>query len=147
MELTTVNKVLGENIESVTPLKFHKWDGMINMFNVYRKRFCEALKKDGYTVYASGNYVTASKGDEYNTFFFAAHADNLTNYLIPTNLANRVQYFAFYDNTTNKVYKVGYTKVREYCLTLKKAYSFAGSVKMFIPDSWARQQILNTYNI
>lgn len=147
MELTKVNKDLGENVVEVKHLRFKKWDNTINMFNVYRSNFCKALQKDGYSTSTIGNYITATKGDEVNTFFFAAHASNRVNYLIPVTLENRVQYFAFYDESKHKVYKVGYTKVREFCKNLNTAYSFVGIQKLFIPDSWAKQQILNTYDI
>lgn len=146
--LTEVNKVLGENVTNIKRKSFTPWNGRVNMFNIYRKNFCDALERDGYSTFTQGNYITAKRGMEENTFFFCAHSPERKNYLVPCTLANRVQYFAFYDEAMHKVYKVAYNKVREYCKNITVAYTFANNnPKLFIPDSWAKQQVINSYDI
>lgn len=138
----TANKALGENVKNVNYLRYthSKEFG----FSINRAKFCEYLHRAGYNTYCKGNYITANRDNESNTFFFAAHRKGVTNYLIPSILKNRVQYFAFYDEENNCVYLVGYGKVREYTASIENAYIFGNSeLKMLIPDTWAKEQIIN----
>ena len=147
-EFTKVNKVLGENINKVD-IKRSKFNNLIQVnFTKNRAKFCRHLQKNGYSTFTIGNYITATKGNEENTFFFAAHREGVHNYLIPAMLQNRVQYFAFYDESKNCIYMVGYGKVREYTSQIKNAYIFYSSEpKLFVPDSWAKSQKINTYEL
>lgn len=140
----SANKILGENVMDVKRL--YSKHSKESKFSTNRAKFCQHLQNAGYTTYSVGNYITAIKGNEENTFFFASHRKGVTNYLIPLTLKNRVQYFAFYDEDKNCAYLVGYGKVREYTSSIKNAYKFGNSeLKMFIPDTWAKDQLINTY--
>jgi hypothetical protein len=142
-KFVTVNKVLG-NI-SHTSKRYWNTKEHCN-FTVKRARFCKHLQNAGYKTFSIGNYITATKNNEENTFFFAAHRNGVSNYLIPVQLKYKVQYFAFYDEQKNCVYLVGYGKVREYTNAIETSYKFGISeYKMFVPDSWAKSQIINTY--
>lgn len=145
-----VNKLLGENVTKITKRQScdmkhrpHDWN-----YQVVRKIFCKNLANKGYALTMDGNYINATnKNGETVTFFFAAHNPNNKNYCLPTVLKNKVNYFAFYNNKTDVVYIVGYGIVREYCKTIRDAYIFYGDCnkpKMFIPDSWAQKQKINT---
>lgn len=141
-----VNKILGENVQKIQRKKF-EFENMKDVhFTINRKKFCKHLQNNGYETFTIGNYITATKDNEENTFFFTAHRKENHNYLIPVNLENRVQYFAFYDEDKNCIYMVGYGKIREYTANIKNAYIFANSEpKLFISDSWAKSQQINTY--
>jgi hypothetical protein len=64
---------------------------------------------------------------------------------VPAVLPYRVQYFAFYDEEKDCVYKVAYNVVRDYCQHLDTIYVFNQAEKLFISDNWAKRQVLNTY--
>ncbi len=141
-----VNKHLSDNptiVRKRVYFKVRKPGG--NTFVVNRKKFADSLKKDGYSTVINGNFITATRNGEVNTFFFISHEKGLKNYLVPAVLPYRVQYFAFYDEEKDCVYKVAYNVVRDYCQHLDTIYVFNQSEKLFISDSWAKRQVLNTY--
>lgn len=150
--LKQVNKLIGEGVKNTTNVSVrHTRPGRSSTdtpFTSYRRRFCDALRKTGYETRSTGNYVIANNGKETVTFYFAAHNPRNRNYLVSAVLENEVNYYAFYDNSNNSVYLVGYGIVRKYCKSLKESYTFYNDrrhVKLFIPDGWARQQKINTY--
>lgn len=123
-----------------------------NSFIQKRCAFVKALEKDGYKTFVNGNYITATKNSESNVFYFTAHERTLHNYLLSKNLRQFVNYFAFYDNINNCVYKVSYSKVKAYCEQITTLATFYGNTNMYdlkvlVPDSWATQQKINTYFI
>ena len=152
--LKQVNKLIGEGIKNTTNVSVrHTCPGHSSTdtpFTSYRRRFCDVLRKNGYETRSNGNYVIANNGKETVTFYFAAHNPRNHNYLVSAVLENEVNYYAFYDNSNNSVYLVGYGIVRKYCKSLKESYTFYNDtrhVKLFIPDDWARQQRINTYSL
>ena len=148
-----VNKLLGENVDNITRRECREHDKRPKDWNyqIIRKQFCDNLKSKGYSKIVNvGNYIIASNDKETVTFYFAAHNPCNHNYLVSTVLENEVNYYAFYDNSNNSVYLVGYGIVRKYCKSLKESYTFYNDVrhiKLFIPDDWARQQRINTYSL
>ena len=96
-------------------------------FTSYRRRFCDVLRKTGYETRSTGNYVIANNGKETVTFYFAAHNPRNRNYLVSAVLENEVNYYAFYDNSNNSVYLVGYGIVRKYCKNSKQKQHSIGS--------------------
>lgn len=152
--LKQVNKLIGEsvkNINNISVRNSHPGHSTTDTpFTSYRRRFCDVLRRNGYGTRSTGNYIIANNGKETVTFYFAAHNPRNHNYLVSTVLENEVNYYAFYDNSNNSVYLVGYGIVRKYCKSLKESYTFYNNVrhvKLFIPDDWARQQRINTYSL
>lgn len=144
-----VNKLLGENVATTLHMQSREMRLRPKDWNYcsLRKIFCNNLKSKGYEVIVDGNYITATyNNNETVRFYFTAHNTQNSNYLITTVLKNKVDYFAFYNNKIDAVYLVGYGIVREYCKKIKTAYRFYGNrqSKMFIPDSWAKEQRINT---
>lgn len=144
-----VNKLLGENVDNITRRECREHDKRPKDWNyqIIRKQFCDNLKSKGYSKIVNvGNYIIASNDKETVTFYFAAHNPQNKNYCVSMVLKYKVDYFAFYDNKIDAIYMVGYGIVREYCKNIKNAYAFYNSnnPKMFIPDSWAHQQKMNT---
>lgn len=152
--LKQVNKLIGEGVKNTTNVSVrHTHPGLSSTdtpFTSYRRRFCGVLRKNGYETRSTSNYIIANNGKETVTFYFAAHNPRNHNYLVSAVLENEVNYYAFYDNSNNSVYLVGYGIVRKYCKSLKDSYTFynnARNAKLFIPDDWARQQKINTYSL
>ena len=144
-----VNKLLGENVATTLHMQSREMRLRPKDWNYcsLRKIFCDNLKSKGYEVIVDGNYITATyNNNETVRFYFTAHNTQNSNYLITTVLKNKVDYFAFYNNKIDAVYLVGYGIVREYCKKIKTSYRFYGNrqSKMFIPDSWAKEQRINT---
>ena len=151
--LKVVQKQLSENIYDVVSVHRHPSNLGKRMagakFTKRRAKFCNVLKKHGYTTTSEGNYIIAKNGSECVTFYFTAHNSQNANYLVSSVLTNEVNYFAFYDNENDSVYLVGYGIVRQYCKSLKTSYKFhiKENDKLFIPDDWAKQQKINTYKL
>ena len=144
-----VNKTLGENITNITKRKCREMYIRSKNWNyqTVKKRFCTNLINKGYKLSIDGSYIKAIKNGETVTFFFAAHSPQNKNYCLPTVLKNKVDYFAFYNNKSEIICMVGYGIVREYCKCISEAYIFYGDYrkpKMFIPDTWAQKQKINT---
>jgi len=144
-----VNKVLGESVVNTSHLQCREMRLRPRDWNYQsvRKMFCDNLKAKGYDkIINDGSYIIASNDNEKVTFYFAAHSPQNKNYCVSTVLKYKVDYFAFYNNKTDVVYTVGYGIVRKYCKSLKDAYTFYDyrKPKLFIPDSWALQQKINT---
>lgn len=143
-----VNKLLGENVTHTLHMQSREMRLRPKGWNYcsLRKIFSDNLKSKGYEVSIDGNYITAKNENETVRFYFTAHNEQNSNYLVTTVLKNKVDYFAFYNNKSDVVYLVGYGIVREYCKRIKTAYRFYGDrqSKMFIPDSWAKKQRINT---
>ena len=151
--LKLVQKHLDENV--LDAVSVHRFPSNLGKrmagaeFTKRRAKFCKVLRRHGYTTMSEGNYIIAKNGSERVTFYFTAHNSQNDNYLISSVLTNEVNYFAFYDNENDSVYLVGYGIVRQYCKSLKTAYKFhinEGS-KLFVPDTWAKQQKINTYKL
>lgn len=145
-----VNKLLGENVTVITRRECRSMEKRDKTWNwaSLRKIFCDNLRSKGYdNITINGSYIVASNGLETVTFYFSAHSPQNKNYCVPLKLKNKVDYFAFYNNKTDVVYCVGYGIIREYCKNIKEAFYFYGyrnAPKMFIPDSWAQSQKINT---
>ena len=147
--LIEVNKLLGENVNHVVNIHSRELNKRSREWNymTQRKIFCDNLKANGYELFVDGNYISATKNNETVKFYFASHSPQNHNYLIPSVLENKVDYFAFYNNKSDVVYLVGYGIVREYCKKLDTSFIFYQKPykqKLFIPDNWAQQQKINT---
>ena len=91
-----VNKLLGENVTHTLHVQSREMRLRSKDWNYcsLRKIFCDNLKSKGYEVSVDGNYVTAkSYKNETVRFYFTAHNEQNSNYLITTILKNKVDYF------------------------------------------------------
>lgn len=145
-DLKLVNKTLGENVKCCQSIHADNKLRKTNMFMTQRANFCKNLRDRGYKTKSHGNYITATKDSESLTFYFVSHSNNTKNYLVPYVLRYEVNYFAFYDNEKECVYMISYGLVRKYCKLLKNSFTFYNNMpKLFIPDTWAKEQNINTY--
>lgn len=151
LDIQEVNKNLGDNVELIKKMTWRTNYKRSNVFNKSRSLFIKTLKDNGYTVTTidnSSNYIIANKENEHNVFYFTAHEPINKNYMVPLTLQYNTNYFAFYDNENNNVLMVSYSKLHEYTMTLENAYRFSKSeAKLFISDSWAKAQSINTYHL
>jgi len=144
-----VNKLLGENIKNIINIPSKEINKRSREWNYMslRKIFCDNLKAHGYDLFIDGSYISAIKNNEIVRFYFSAHSPQNKNYLVPSVLEKKVDYFAFYNNNSDVIYLVGYGIIREYCKKLDTAYIFYKKKNrqyLFIPDKWAQQQKINT---